>query len=427
MTTPISICRAQRSGAARLLYGGLVALIAFSGVFASAVARADDYRLGTLDRLRVRVAEWRTAEGEVRDWSSISGDYSVGPSGAISLPFIGEMSADGKTTAEIAEAIGTELQQKFGLLDRPDASVELAEYRPVFLAGDVQTPGRYAYAPSLTVLKAVSLAGGLRRAAEAGLRVERDFINARGNYEVFVAQRDGLVARRARLVAETEGKTEIDFPEALQKTEAGKKLMADEIAFRSAREKRLKAQLTALDDLKMLLQNEVASLEKKIASQNRQMELSRKELSDIGNLVERGLVVNSRVLSLERSVAELEGKVLDMETAVLRARQDISKATQDAVNLQSDRDTEIAQNRQQSEADIETLNLKIAMYKDLMGEALSHGPEAAAGSQGAEGPAIAYAIVREKDGVPSEMPADENTQVLPGDVIKVGIAMPAVR
>jgi polysaccharide biosynthesis/export protein ExoF len=424
LTRQTRIGTPRKPSGIRFSVAGLALSMACSALLSPALARADDYRLGTMDRLRIRVVEWRTAEGAVRDWSTVSGDYAVGSSGNISLPFLGELPANGKTTAEIADAIGTELQQKFGLLDKPEASVELAEYRPVFLSGDVQSPGRYPFAPDLTVLKAVSLAGGLRRAADAGLRIERDFINARGNYDVMVAQRDGLLARRARLLAEEGGKAEIDFPAELQKTEAGQKLITDETAFKDARAKRLSVQLASQEDLKSLLENEVGSLEKKIDSQNRQLELSRKELGDVGNLATRGLVVNSRVLTLERSIAELEGKVLDMETSILRAKQDISKAKQDAVNLQSDREAQVAQDRQQAEGDIEALNLKIAMYRDLMGEALSHGPAAAKTDQA---PMIAYSIVREKDGKTSETPADENTPVLPGDVIKVGVALPAVR
>ena len=70
--------------------------------------------------------------------------------------------------------------------------------------------------------------------------------------------------------------------------------------------------------------------------------------------------MNARVLSIEQTIAELEGKVLDMQTASLRAKQDIAKATQDATTLQNDRDTEIAQDRQQAEADIEEVTLKMA-------------------------------------------------------------------
>ena len=162
----------------------LATLVTLIMLLTTVLARAEEYQLGSMDKLRIRVVEWQTAEGSVRDWSTLSGDYIVGPSGNVSLPFIGELVATGKTTAQIAETIGEELQQKFGLSDRPDASVELAEFRPVFVSGDVRTPGRYPYDPGLTVLKALSLAGGLRRAADDGMRVERDFINARGNYEV---------------------------------------------------------------------------------------------------------------------------------------------------------------------------------------------------------------------------------------------------
>ena len=123
-------------GAVRL--SALVIAIGVSGIHA---AIAGDYTLGAMDKLRIRVAEWQTAEGTVRDWSAISGDYTVGASGGISLPFLGTMPASGKTTSEIADEVGLQLQKLFGLPDRPSASVELAQYRPIYLAGEVQTPG----------------------------------------------------------------------------------------------------------------------------------------------------------------------------------------------------------------------------------------------------------------------------------------------
>jgi exopolysaccharide production protein ExoF len=383
--------------------------------------RASDYRLDTMDKLHIRVVEWQTAEGAMRDWSMVSGEYTVGPSGNISLPFIGEMPATGRTTAQIAAAIGDELQQKFGLLDRPEASVELAEFRPVFISGEVQTPGKYPYDPGLTVLKAVSVAGGLRRSSDGGLRIERDFINASGQYEIHLAERNRLLAKRARLVAEADGRQEIEPPQGLEDNAQGKSLLSAEAALLTARERRLRAQLGAIEDLKTLLQNEIVSLEKKIATQNRQMELAREELEGIGGLAERGLVVNARVLSIERSIAEMEGKILDMETAALRAKQDISRASQDATNLQTDRETEISQQRQQAEAEIEALNLKIAMYRNLMSEAVSLAPEAALRAN-EDLREVTFTIVRTTDGQTTEMAADESTSVLPGDVVKVGIS-----
>ncbi|MGN6303818.1 MAG: polysaccharide biosynthesis/export family protein [Mesorhizobium sp.] len=408
---------------ARILFA--VAVLLAAAPLQALSATTDEYRLGTMDKLRVRVAEWQSAEGAFRDWSAVSGDYSVGPAGTISVPFVGELPVTGKTTAEVATAIGDGLQQKLGLPDRPEASVELAEFRPIFVSGDVQTPGRYPYDPQLTVLKALSIAGGLRR-SESGQGGARDFITAQGNYDVMAAQRDGLLARKARLEAEAANKPQIDFPPELNKTAAGKKLMADETSLMQARQKRLRLQLESLDNLKALLQSEIESLEKKITTQTRQTDLAREELKGIDNLAGKGLVVNQRVLTLEQTIAELESKLLDMDTAILRAKQDIAKATQDAISLQNDRDTEIAQDRQQTEADLDTMNLKMGMYSGLMVEALERAPDAARNAGGRNPPQMSFSIVRNAgDGKAGVIAADENTPVLPGDVVKVEIAQPA--
>ncbi|MDF1600797.1 polysaccharide biosynthesis/export family protein [Mesorhizobium sp. YIM 152430] len=382
----------------------------------SVFATAEVYTLGTMDKLNIRIVEWQTTEDAVRDWSTISGEYVVGPAGVISIPIVGEVEASGRTTADVATEIGDALQQTLGLMDRPEASVELAEYRPFFLTGDVATPGRYPFDPNLTVLKAVSIAGGMRRSAETGQRVERDFINASGDVDVLSADRMRLIARKARLEAETTGSADIEFPQELRSTGQGQKLIEDETAFRDARAERLERQLAAIDDLKELLESEIVALERKIKSQNEQIELSREQLAGIGDLADRGLVVNERVLSIGRSVADLEGRVLDMETAALRAKQDIAQATQDANALRNDRDAEVAQELQQAEANLEAANLKILTSNSLMQEALSIAPEV-----GAAEPDVSYVIVREIDGEPQEMPAQEHTPVLPGDVLKVKI------
>lgn len=385
----------------------------------------DDYLLDTMDRLHIRIAEWQSAEGALRDWSTLNGEYTVGPSGAVSMPFVGQLPARGKTVGELATAIGDQLQQRLGLSDRPEASVEIAEFRPIFIAGDVQTPGKYPYGPQLTVLKALSLAGGLRRSDAGGLGGARDFLNAQGNHGVLIAQRNGLLARRARLIAEAEGKDEIDFPDELRKSEAGRKLINDETALKAARERRLRLQLAGHDDLKKLLSSEIESLQQKIATQNRQLELLRTELKSIGNLQEKGLVVNQRILSLEQSNAELEGKILDMETASLRAKQDIAKTTQDETSLQNERATEIARDRQQTEADLQELDMKMQMYSGLMMEALERAPAAAANAQDGAEPMVRFRITRtDADGQSVETEAKENTAVLPGDVVKVEVAVP---
>ncbi|MBB5533985.1 polysaccharide biosynthesis/export family protein [Rhizobium giardinii] len=393
----------------------LALAISVSGV---QLAFADDYALGAMDKLRIRVAEWQTAEGTVRDWSAISGEYTVGASGGISLPFLGTLPASGKTTSEIAEEVGLQLQKLFGLPDRPSASVELAQYRPIYLAGEVQTPGEYPYAPEMTVLKAVSLGGGLRR-AENGQRFARDFITARGESSVQIAERNRLLIRRARLQAEIAEKADIVVPPELKGVADAAGLIESEKALMISRDKRLKLQLTQLAELKSLLQKEIESLGKKSATQTRQLELVMEDKDRVDTLAEKGLALSARKLTVEQRAADLQAALLDIDTASLKAKQDVSKASQDETNLRNDWDAQLAQELQNTESELDTLDLKLVTSRDLMSEALLQSADAAQTPQAGTAASIAYSIVRQKDGKSTKISADEGTLVLPGDVVKV--------
>jgi polysaccharide biosynthesis/export protein ExoF len=384
----------------------------------AAHAGSGDYHLGVMDKLRVRVAEWQTAEGTVRDWSVVSGDYSVGASGDVSLPFVGDLSVTGKTTSEIAEAIGVALQKQFGLRDRPSASVEIAQYRPLYLSGDVQTPGEYPYAPDLTVMKAVSLSGGLRR-ADAGQRFARDFINAKGDAVVLMAERGRLLMRKARLQAELNGGDRIEMPAELKTLPQAADMMASEAALMQSRSKQLTLQLQALDDLKSLLQSEVVTLAKKSDTQNGQLVLAKEDRDKVEDLAERGLALSARKLTAEQRAADLEAALLDIDTASLKAKQDISKADQDEITLRNDRANQLAQEMQDTDTELETLQLKLTTSQTLMQEAVAQSADAAHLGADGQGINVSYSIVREVDGKPKEIPAQENTEVLPGDLVKV--------
>nr|WP_245472336.1 polysaccharide biosynthesis/export family protein [Rhizobium jaguaris] len=380
------------------------------------------YHLGVMDKLHIRVAEWQTAEGTIRDWSTISGDYTVGPSGSVSVPFIGDMPAVGKTTDEIAQAIGVGLQKQFGLRDRPSASVELSQFRPIYLAGEVQNPGQYPFVPNLTVLKALSLGGGTRR-ADAGQRFARDFINAKGDAVVLMAERGRLLMRKQRLLAELAGKDQIDVPPELQKLPQSADLLASEEALMKARSVRMSTQLQALADLKVLLQSEVEALGKKTDTLSRQLELAKADRDKVESLAEKGLELASRKISAEQRASDVETNLLDTDTASLNAKQSISKADQDEATLRNDWQNSLAQDMQDTDTQLETLQLKLSTSQSLMQEAVAQSADASNIDPGGQDVKVAYTIVRDDNGQPKEIQADENTQVMPGDLIKVSAAL----
>lgn len=378
-------------------------------------AKADDYLLGSQDKLRIRVVEWQTVEGAFREWTAISGEYMIDSTGRLSVPFVGEMEAGGLTTAEISKAISDTLQQSFGLSDKPQASVEIATYRPFYINGDVQAPGQYAFVPGITVLKAVSLAGGQRRLE--GARIERDFINARGQHAIASQDRVRLLVRRARLEAEAKGEEGFVVAEELEGVAGVSSIMADEMSILTARNRKLTLQLDVLNDLRDLLQREVTALEQKSVTQQRQIDLARRELSDVDSLAQKGLVVNTRVLGIERTIADMEGKQLDLETSMLRARQEISKTEQEIIGLRNNIEAEVAQERQKTEAELDEATLRQEMYAGLLSEAVSFA-STLPGVLGGE-PDTTFELTRVVDGVTQQISAGENTPVLPGDIISV--------
>jgi protein involved in polysaccharide export with SLBB domain len=108
----------------------------------------EPYLLDSGDRLRVQVF------GQ----DGLSNTYIVDAAGNVSLALVGPVAARGLTTAQLARAITTRLQQ--GYLREPRVSVEVEAYRPFFILGEVNAPGQYPYVANMTAESAVAIAGG---------------------------------------------------------------------------------------------------------------------------------------------------------------------------------------------------------------------------------------------------------------------------
>lgn len=106
------------------------------------------YRLGGGDELKV------TVYGEER----LTGTYPVNGNGTVAFPLLGEVQAAGKTLSEFQTLLAAELGD--GLVNNPSVTVEVANFRPYYILGEVNKPGEYAFVDGLTVFSAVARAGG---------------------------------------------------------------------------------------------------------------------------------------------------------------------------------------------------------------------------------------------------------------------------
>ena len=88
----------------------------------------------------------------------LSGEFFVRDDGTVAIPLLGAVTARNATAEDLSAEVEGLLAD--GLLVDPDVSVQILEYRPFFVLGEVEDPGQYAYQPRLTVLAGVAIAGG---------------------------------------------------------------------------------------------------------------------------------------------------------------------------------------------------------------------------------------------------------------------------
>ena len=88
---------------------------------------------------------------------------TVAPDGSIAFPYIGNVNVKGLTLGEIQEEIQARLAD--GYMKYPVVAVSLRESRSrkFFVYGEVLRPGTYPIQEKVTVLKAISMAGGFTK------------------------------------------------------------------------------------------------------------------------------------------------------------------------------------------------------------------------------------------------------------------------
>lgn len=117
------------------------------------VADLKQYLLGTGDMVRIQVYNEKDLYLEAR----------VSDTGTISYPFLGELKAKGMSLTKLEALITSRLKGDY--LINPKVSIDMIEYRPFYVNGEVEDAGGFPYQPGLTVRKAIAIAGGFKERA----------------------------------------------------------------------------------------------------------------------------------------------------------------------------------------------------------------------------------------------------------------------
>lgn len=144
-----------------------------------------DYQLLPSDLIRVQVFQEPDLDREVR----------VSQEGEIFLPLIGKIEVKGRTLRQVEELVRDLYDRDY--LVNPQINIIVMQYQPrmVNVMGAVNSPGALEFPPeqSITVIEAISRAGGFNRLADRKrVRLTRTFQG--GRVENYVINADELMS-----------------------------------------------------------------------------------------------------------------------------------------------------------------------------------------------------------------------------------------
>jgi polysaccharide biosynthesis/export protein len=176
-------------------------------------------------------AEYKVSAGDVLGLSvagvaELSARATVDSDGNAAFPLIGRIFVAGSNLAEITEKVQAELPKKEldqrlqdgrtipVIVSPAQIGIVIAEYRPVYITGDVAKPGELSYRPGMTVRQAVALAGGFDIVR---FKLDNPLIQVTeltAEYNGLWVDYAKLQATVTRLQAELDGKVDLEIKNA---------------------------------------------------------------------------------------------------------------------------------------------------------------------------------------------------------------------
>jgi polysaccharide export outer membrane protein len=357
----------------------------------------------------------------------------VNVQGVASFPLVGEIEAAGKSLTEVRSKVQETLPTKefrlrtgegreVPVIVSPQAiDVVIAEYRPIYLNGDVSKPGEVAYRPGLTVRQAIALGGGYD---VMRLRMNNPFLeqaDLRGDYENQWLEFAKEQAHIARLRAELAGqpqlnrKSMIDLPIS---PDAAEKIASNESDLLNVR---LKDFANERDHLTRLLAKQEKRIGMLTEAESKEQEGARDDSEDLSRLQEargRGLVPLTRVAEGKRMLVYSSSRALETGIALTQADRDRADVERKLEKLDTDHRSQVLAELQQAEVNLaeirsrlEAASTKLAyvgMVKSQLVSGSDSKPELTIVRSGAQGNEY--------------IKASEETELRPGDVVEVALS-----
>lgn len=247
--------------------------------------------------------------------TDLSGDFVLDGTGAVNMPLAGRIRIAGLTVPDAEARIRSALMD--GYLRDAVVSLRIAELKPVYIMGEVRSPGSYPFRHGLTVLGAVALAGGYRVGDESLSVLKSELLLADERERLLETSLQTLTARRIRLEAERDGVKQL-APPAPGAGAGSAQILAGEQEILDFQRRAREGERDLLSQQVARLQSEKTALTEQSELASRQVALTGEQSSEYSKLAATGHGLRTVQVEREREYARTQAEAARLKAELAK-------------------------------------------------------------------------------------------------------------
>jgi polysaccharide export outer membrane protein len=384
-------------------------------------ARAE-YRVSIGDVLEIAVA----GAPELRHRAAVQMD------GNISLPLVGMLPVAGQPLPQVRAKIGAALASKVFrqrttdgreaviVIDADEVMTTVAEYRPVYVNGDVSKPGEYPYRPATTARQLVAVAGGYDIMR---IRMNNPYLESADLRSEYGSLWTELAKEQARM-----WRIKNELGEA---TQLNPGILTDGPTTRSAISEIVNAETEYLKTRQSDYQQEKAFLQRGVRQGEDQVRVlsdqqkkeeeglqsDLEELQKASDLYGKGSLTSPRVTDARRAVLLSSTRKLQTSAQLLLVKKQQDELARKLEKLDDQRRLELLRELQDTSVRLNQIREKL----QSVGEKLQYTAMVRSQLVRGAGSKAEIAIIRKGEKGPERIIASEDTELQPGDTVEVAL------
>jgi polysaccharide export outer membrane protein len=311
----------------------------------------------------------------------------------------------------------TEGREHVIVLDPQEIVIRVAQYRPVYVSGDVAKPGELTFRPGMTVRQVIALGGGIGTARSTGGDSMLVTVDLRAQYQSIAAETAVERTRAARIEAELGMKSpplhgllsDLQLPESVLT-----QIATNETEQLRVRQSELDRESEHLGRLIHQLEARIEILKRQLNQEIEGIEIDNADWERLRALFDKGMVPAARLSDARRSVLLSATRKLQTDAEVMQVERLREEVRRKLEKLREERRSELLADLQQTKARATGLEAKLIAARDKLALVGDMSPMLRDSNKKVE-----IAIFRTTTGSEERLSAEAGTVLAPGDVVLI--------